>query len=453
VTIKKGTMIGSFSTSPLSCKTLTATGVPPTLTVTWKGNLNGSVTGRQYAGKANLTPTWVSRGSATGSFAGPAAISLPFPGSAAASCGSRKGIKKLNLVGTVAFGGSRPGGSGSGGLQLLPSTLAGLGAPTAGAVPGYGCGGLSYRSVGSGAALTMAGQRYPQGFQLLTDAFCGGYGPSAMDTWSWHIGDLFGTFTGAVGLDSTNSLAATLQFLACVPDTGGCPSDGDPLTFYADGQSVTSTNLVVGIPTNITMNVTGILNLIVETTVSSPGQGTLDFANKVSPPPTFPSTLEGLGAPTDGPVPGYGCGGLRYTNVNGGASLVMGGQHYDQGFQLLTDAFCGGYGPSAMDTWAWHIGSSFRKFTVAAGLDATNSLGATLQFLACVPDTGGCPSNGNPLTFYADGQSVTSTNLVAGVPTDIAMNVTGVLNLIVDTTVNEPGHGTVDFANDSLTNG
>jgi hypothetical protein len=45
VTITKGTVTGSFSSSPLSCLSNTTTGASPTLNVVWKGTVDGIVGG------------------------------------------------------------------------------------------------------------------------------------------------------------------------------------------------------------------------------------------------------------------------------------------------------------------------------------------------------------------------------------------------------------------------
>jgi len=109
VTITKGTITGSFPSSPLNCVTLGNTGVEPTFTLKWKGSFNGTVGGITYAGKASFTPTMVIPGfiglAVTGSFGGggvSAGLELSFlQGNNAAVCGSKKGIKKLPLDGLI----------------------------------------------------------------------------------------------------------------------------------------------------------------------------------------------------------------------------------------------------------------------------------------------------------------------------------------------------------------
>ena len=109
ITIKAAKATGSFAMSPYSCVTMAATGAAPTLSVSWKANVNGTIGGTTYAGKASLTQTTVSGTSDTGSFAGTAALSLPVPTSAGSGCGSKSGIKKLTLTGTVTLGSSSSG--------------------------------------------------------------------------------------------------------------------------------------------------------------------------------------------------------------------------------------------------------------------------------------------------------------------------------------------------------
>lgn len=109
VTITSAKAQGSFATSPYNCVTKSPTGSKPTLSVTWKGDVNGVVGGITYAGKAKFTTTVLSGSSATGSFATSAAsLALPIPGSATAACATTKGIKKLALSGSVAVGSSSP---------------------------------------------------------------------------------------------------------------------------------------------------------------------------------------------------------------------------------------------------------------------------------------------------------------------------------------------------------
>ncbi len=100
VTITKGKVIGSFASSPLSCATTSTTGASASLTIAWKGSVNGVVGGITYAGKATFTATTVIAGSATGSFSGGATTRVTAPSNLATLCDAKKGIKKLALTGT-----------------------------------------------------------------------------------------------------------------------------------------------------------------------------------------------------------------------------------------------------------------------------------------------------------------------------------------------------------------
>lgn len=110
ITIKSAKATGSFVTSPYSCVTMASTGAAATLSISWKANLNGTVSGTTYAGKATFPQTRMSGITDTGSFAGDASLSLPVPGSDTSGCTSKKGIKKLTLSGTMTLGtsGSSP---------------------------------------------------------------------------------------------------------------------------------------------------------------------------------------------------------------------------------------------------------------------------------------------------------------------------------------------------------
>ena len=101
VTITKGTMTGSFATSPLSCVALTSTGASPTLTLKWTGDLNGTVGGTTYAGRARLTATEVRGPWVTGSFAGTSVVGVSVPANLSALCGATRGIKKLTVTGSI----------------------------------------------------------------------------------------------------------------------------------------------------------------------------------------------------------------------------------------------------------------------------------------------------------------------------------------------------------------
>jgi Protein kinase domain len=346
----------------------------------------------------------------------------------------------------------QPGGSGA---AIPPSSASAstavpvttFGTPTVTQVSG--CGGHSYASVSDGAKLVMAGQTYQHGFQIVTDEYCGGAGPVAEDEWAWHIGTIYKTFAAVVGLDSTNSTGVELEFLG---------SNNKPLEFIADGQSVKSINLVAGAPTDIELSLTSVTNFIAETLLSQSArtggpepQATVDFADdefstgsgSFPPEPSDISSLEALGAATSYEL--SGCDGRSYKGTSEGAKLAMAGQTYQHGFQVVTDEYCGGAGPIAQETWAWHIAGLFEELTALVGLDTTNSTAATLEFLG--------PDN-KPLKFTADGASVSVANLVSGAPTKIVLDLKGALNITVETAVTNPGpqsQATIDFANDNLT--
>jgi len=127
VTIAKGKMTGSFASSPLSCATLTSTGAMPTLTIKWKGGLNGAVGSTAYAGRARFTQTMVRSNAATGSFAGDASLTVDVPSNWATLCGAPNGLKKATVSGTLVLGppigaASHVVSDGAGYCTLLPST-------------------------------------------------------------------------------------------------------------------------------------------------------------------------------------------------------------------------------------------------------------------------------------------------------------------------------------------
>jgi hypothetical protein len=350
---------------------------------------------------------------------------------------------------TVQPGGSGPVTPPSSGSASTGVPVTTFGTPTVTQVSG--CGGHSYASVSEGAKLVMAGQTYQHGFQIVTDEYCGGAGPIAEDEWAWHIGTTYKTFAAVVGLDSINSTGVELEFLG---------SDNKPLEFIADGQSVESTNLVAGVPTDIEMSLTSVTNFVAETLVNQPArtggpesQATVDFADdefftgsgSFPPEPSDISSLEALGAATSAEL--SGCDGRSYESASEGAKLAMAGQTYQHGFQVVTDEYCGGAGPIAEETWAWHVAGLFKNLTALVGLNTTNSTAATLEFLG--------PDN-KPLKFTADGASVSVANLVSGAPTRIVLDLNGALNVTVETEVTNPGpesQATIDFANDNLTYG
>jgi hypothetical protein len=117
VTVKTGKMTGSFTTSPLSCATVSSTGANTALTIKWKGSFNGTEDGILYAGKARFTPTKVNGTRATGSFAGGASLTVNVPATLATLCANTNGLKKTTVTGTLTLnpGGTGVGGGGSGG--------------------------------------------------------------------------------------------------------------------------------------------------------------------------------------------------------------------------------------------------------------------------------------------------------------------------------------------------
>jgi hypothetical protein len=97
IAIASGKVSGSFSGSPFTCEGA-LTGASTTLGVKWKGTLLG------YTEKFNATT--ISGTSATGSFAGPANVTVTPPASSslAPGCASKKGLKKFEITGTITLG-------------------------------------------------------------------------------------------------------------------------------------------------------------------------------------------------------------------------------------------------------------------------------------------------------------------------------------------------------------
>ncbi len=104
VTITKGTVTGSFASSPLSCVTKSTTGAPVSLTIKWKGSVNGTVGSTTYAGSAKFTSSTVSGDSAIGSFSGGASVGVVAPSNLATLCSAEKGVKVAPVTGTVTVG-------------------------------------------------------------------------------------------------------------------------------------------------------------------------------------------------------------------------------------------------------------------------------------------------------------------------------------------------------------
>jgi alpha-tubulin suppressor-like RCC1 family protein len=134
VTIKSGRVRGTFApSSPQNCASLSSLSTPATLTVLWKGAVNGSVGTTTYGGKASFTTSTLQSGgesvvnssqvgfptpanpadTVAGSFAGGANGLLKTAyttGSLAPVCdtkatgGHGDGLKRLTLVGTITIG-------------------------------------------------------------------------------------------------------------------------------------------------------------------------------------------------------------------------------------------------------------------------------------------------------------------------------------------------------------
>jgi hypothetical protein len=136
----------------------------------------------------------------------------------------------------------------------------------------------------------MGRATYRSGFQVTTDPVfpCGGTW-----TWAWHIANDYRTFTAYVGLGSGDTQPAILSFPG--------PS-GKPLTFRADGYLVKQALLVAGLPTKVSINVAGAVDLVVETTTSG---ATIDFGNDaLTPIGNVFASPPASGAPLSGAEPG-----------------------------------------------------------------------------------------------------------------------------------------------------
>ncbi len=145
----------------------------------------------------------------------------------------------------------------------LPRSLEGLGQPTEGfGIQDSQAGCYGYKTVAEGAHLQMAGTTYNRGFQTTTSAYCG-----SIWTWAWHVGGHYRNFSALVGLDATYAGMASLSFIG---------STGNPIPFHADGHLVQRTTLISGLPTAISVKLTGVLNFGIETTT---GATTIDFGN------------------------------------------------------------------------------------------------------------------------------------------------------------------------------
>ena len=96
ITMTSGTVSGSFRRSPLTCKR-TLTRVGATLTLVWKGKRNGAA--------AAFSKTTVKTNKSTGSFAGPAKVTVTKPSAASVrACSSKAGLKDLVMTGLITSG-------------------------------------------------------------------------------------------------------------------------------------------------------------------------------------------------------------------------------------------------------------------------------------------------------------------------------------------------------------
>ena len=157
-------------------------------------------------------------------------------------------------------------------------------------------------------------------------------------------------------------------------------------------------------------------------------------------PPSHATSLEALGTPT---LAMGGGSDLVYRSASAGATLVIGGKTYNHGFQVKTDW------DGDKDTLTWPIGGAFQTFTAKVGLNTNNLQSAELAFLQ---------PTGKPLTFTADGRSVTQITLISGVapnipgiPTNIKMTIRGDQYLIMEIIDRNGSSAVVDVADDTLT--
>ncbi len=153
VAITQAKVTGLFASSPLDCATLSATGVPATLILTWKGTVNGAVGASPYAGRATFAPSTISGTTITGSFAGDAAIDIGVPLDLAALCQAKKGIAAVTLTGTVM---TTTKIAGMGGYSVVPPTASATRLTTTFAVPSITCPVTGVAAVDFNAGLTDA---------------------------------------------------------------------------------------------------------------------------------------------------------------------------------------------------------------------------------------------------------------------------------------------------------
>jgi hypothetical protein len=130
VTITGGKVRGSFAHSPINCTTLSATGASSTLTISWRGSVNGTIGATNYAGRARFTESTVTysgeqvvtssdgdvglvmpgtgnTSNTIGSFAGGSTMTASTsdtPAWLTAACSRTRGITRLALTGTFTHG-------------------------------------------------------------------------------------------------------------------------------------------------------------------------------------------------------------------------------------------------------------------------------------------------------------------------------------------------------------
>lgn len=109
VTVRSGKVTGSFAGSPIDCQD-GLTGAAATLQVTWKGQVDGALSldpgAPVYTGTAHFDGTSIAGGSSSGSFAGPAIVSLSHPpaGTVATGCANAKGLAEVSMTGVLSLG-------------------------------------------------------------------------------------------------------------------------------------------------------------------------------------------------------------------------------------------------------------------------------------------------------------------------------------------------------------
>jgi hypothetical protein len=147
------------------------------------------------------------------------------------------------------------------------TTIEALGPPTQGfdgGTVGSAC--YGYKTVGQGAKIAIGNMTFYRGFEVITQNLFG-YNCQGAWTWTWHLGGSYRSFRAWVGLPVGVTTATDLAFLS---------AQGATLPFNADGHLVHKITLVAGQPTNLSMKVSGLLNLVIRTTTPAV---TIAFAN------------------------------------------------------------------------------------------------------------------------------------------------------------------------------